>query len=129
MRRHHRVLDRLCCAASRSAASTISTGARVRRGRLLRFMAALGHRADDLCCTEMRPSMSPLLRLAGTASEVHGACVLRHLDILDLRSISATCRLLYRVTKAEATVPDTEVNQTWYHKPCADGVQWGSAAA
>ena len=42
-------------------------------------------------------------------SIVYGSCVLRHLNILDLQALCASCRTLCRVTQNEATKGDVKV--------------------
>ena len=49
----------------------------------------------------------PLLRLAEDSKEVF-ALVLRHLDVVQLCSLSATCQLLRRVTETESLLPELQ---------------------
>ena len=52
---------------------------------------------------------SPLQQDALEQSDVYGSCILRHLDILDLQALCASCRTLCRTTQKEATTGETQV--------------------
>ena len=64
-------------------------------------------------CSSLRTLLcrrqNPLQQFALRHSNVYRSHVLRHLDILDLQALCASCRTLCRITQNEATTGQTKV--------------------
>ena len=71
------------------------------------------HQQSHRVCSGIRGWLcrhsSPLQQLALEHSDVYGSCILRHLDILDLQALCASCRTLCGTTQKEATTGETQV--------------------
>lgn len=57
---------------------------------------------------QLRPGFSLLLELAGGSPEVFEDYVLRHLNVVELQYLGASCRLLRQFTREEALTANTQ---------------------
>ena len=66
-------------------------------------------RFSRFALADMRLFAPPLVQFAQAHPEVYGACTLRHLDVIDLQALCASCRALCGVTQDEALAADFKV--------------------